>query len=217
MAKNGLLFRLQRRLLLADKSGAHFQRTAELAELVADTVKTREPGQDPATRTFQALRIFINAELEELATSARSQLEVLAAGGRLVVISFHSLEDRIVKQFIAKHSHRRLTTAGAPFAVPQAMKSEGLWSRMQPSGAEVAANPRARSAIMRVAAKDGSCMMPRSTSCSCWPCWLSACSRCTAQYESRRLVRRASTARRHEAPRLESDVRALCRWRRGPG
>ncbi|NBT91978.1 MAG: 16S rRNA (cytosine(1402)-N(4))-methyltransferase RsmH, partial [Betaproteobacteria bacterium] len=78
--------------------------TTELAQLVADTVKTREPGQNPATRTFQAFRIFINAELEELKQALEAALDVLAPGGRLVVISFHSLEDRIVKQFIATHS-----------------------------------------------------------------------------------------------------------------
>ncbi|HYE70246.1 MAG TPA: 16S rRNA (cytosine(1402)-N(4))-methyltransferase RsmH, partial [Aquabacterium sp.] len=70
--------------------------TAELAQLVAGTVKTREPGQDPATRTFQALRIFVNAELEELQSALEASLEILQPGGRLVVISFHSLEDRIV-------------------------------------------------------------------------------------------------------------------------
>jgi 16S rRNA C1402 N4-methylase RsmH len=71
---------------------------------VAGAVKTREPGQNPATRTFQALRIFINAELEELQQALEASLSVLQPGGRLVVISFHSLEDRIVKQFIAQHS-----------------------------------------------------------------------------------------------------------------
>ena len=71
---------------------------------MADTVKTREQGQNPATRTFQAFRIYINAELEELQQALEASLDVISPGGRLVVISFHSLEDRIVKQFIAKHS-----------------------------------------------------------------------------------------------------------------
>ena len=123
--------------------------TAELAQLVADTVKTREPGKDPATRTFQALRIFINAELEELEQALEASLEVLQPGGRLVVISFHSLEDRIVKQFIAKHS-KEVYDRRAPFAVPQPMKLKSL-ERIRPSDAEVAGNPRSRSAIMRVA------------------------------------------------------------------
>ena len=123
--------------------------TTELAELVADTVKTREPGQNPATRTFQAFRIFINAELEELQEALKASLDILQPGGRLVVISFHSLEDRIVKQFIAKHS-REVYDRRAPFAAPQVMKLRAL-DRIKPGAAEVAANPRARSAIMRVA------------------------------------------------------------------
>lgn len=123
--------------------------TTELAQLVADTVKTREPGQNPATRTFQALRIFINAELEELQAALEASLDVLQPGGRLVVISFHSLEDRIVKQFIAQHA-REVYDRRAPFAAPKPMKLKAL-ERIKPSEAEVAANPRARSAIMRVA------------------------------------------------------------------
>jgi len=123
--------------------------TAELAQLVADTVKTREPGQNPATRTFQALRIFINAELEELEQALKASLRVLRAGGRLVVISFHSLEDRIVKQFIAKHS-KEVVDRRVPFAQPKPMHLQAL-DRIKPSEAEVQANARARSAIMRVA------------------------------------------------------------------
>ncbi len=123
--------------------------TAELAELVAGTVKTREPGQNPATRTFQALRIFINAELEELEQALEASLDVLQPQGRLAVISFHSLEDRIVKQFIAKHS-RAVYDRRAPFAEPQPMRLRAL-ERIRPSVDEVAANPRARSAILRVA------------------------------------------------------------------
>ena len=123
--------------------------TAELAQLVAGTVKTREPGQDPATRTFQAFRIFINAELEELQQALEASLDVLQPQGRLVVISFHSLEDRIVKQFIARHS-REVFDRRAPFAAPQAMKLKAL-DRVKPSESEVKANPRSRSAIMRVA------------------------------------------------------------------
>jgi 16S rRNA (cytosine1402-N4)-methyltransferase len=123
--------------------------TAELAQLVAGTVKTREPGQDPATRTFQALRIFINAELEELQQALEASLDILQPHGRLVVISFHSLEDRIVKQFIAQHS-REVFDRRAPFAAPKAMKLKAL-DRIKPSADEVKANPRSRSAIMRVA------------------------------------------------------------------
>ena len=126
--------------------------TLELAQIVAGAVKTREPGQDPATRTFQALRIFINAELEELEQALEASLNVLQSGGRLVVISFHSLEDRIVKQFIARHSREEVDRRqpGWMLAAPPAMKLEAL-ARVKPSAAEVAANPRSRSAIMRVA------------------------------------------------------------------
>ena len=123
--------------------------TAELAELVAGAVKTREAGQNPATRTFQAFRIFINAELEELRQALEASLSVLRPGGRLVVISFHSLEDRIVKQFIAQHS-KEVYDRRAPFAPPQPMRLKAL-ERVKPGDAEVAANPRARSAVMRVA------------------------------------------------------------------
>ncbi|HEY8049983.1 MAG TPA: 16S rRNA (cytosine(1402)-N(4))-methyltransferase RsmH [Ramlibacter sp.] len=123
--------------------------TRELAELVAGAVRTREAGQDPATRTFQALRIFVNAELEELRQALDASLHVLQPGGRLVVISFHSLEDRIAKQFIAKHS-REVVDRRAPFAPPQPMKLRAI-ARVRPTGEEVQRNPRARSAIMRVA------------------------------------------------------------------
>ncbi|MBI3347200.1 MAG: 16S rRNA (cytosine(1402)-N(4))-methyltransferase RsmH [Burkholderiales bacterium] len=97
------------------EAGAPLARTDELRELVARTVKTREPGQDPATRTFQALRIHVNGELEELEQGLIAALHLLAPGGRLSIISFHSLEDRRVKQFIAAHSKavvdRRLRVA----------------------------------------------------------------------------------------------------------
>lgn len=127
--------------------------TAELSELVAGVVRTREAGQNPATRTFQAFRIFINAELEELQQALQASLSVLQPGGRLVVISFHSLEDRIVKQFIAEHS-KEVYDRRAPFAPPKAMRLNAL-ERIKPSAAEVAANPRARSAVMRVAERTG--------------------------------------------------------------
>ena len=123
--------------------------TAELAQLVADTVKTREPGKDPATRTFQAFRIFINAELEELQQALDATLHVLRPHGRLAVISFHSLEDRIVKQFIAQHA-REVYDRRAPFAPPQVMDFKAV-QRVKPSEQEIASNPRARSAILRVA------------------------------------------------------------------
>ena len=123
--------------------------TTDLAGLVAGTVKTREQGQNPATRTFQAFRIFINAELEELEQALAASLKVLKPGGRLVVISFHSLEDRIVKQFIAKHA-KEVYDRRTPFAPPVPMRLKAL-ERIRPSATEVAGNPRSRSAIMRVA------------------------------------------------------------------
>ena len=125
--------------------------TRELAEVVAGAVKTREPGKDPATRTFQALRIFINAELEELQQALSASLTVLRAGGRLVVISFHSLEDRKVKQFMVAQS-RTVVDRRVPFAEPAPMPLRDV-SRLMPSAAEVAANPRSRSAVMRVATR----------------------------------------------------------------
>ena len=123
--------------------------TADLAGIVANTVKTREPGKDPATRTFQAFRIFINAELEELEQALEASLRVLKPGARLVVISFHSLEDRIVKQFIAKHS-KEVVDRRVPFAAPVQMRLNAL-GRVKPSAEEVEGNPRSRSAIMRIA------------------------------------------------------------------
>lgn len=123
--------------------------TAELAAIVAGAVKTREPGKDPATRTFQAFRIFINAELEELQQALDSALQLLKPGGRLVVISFHSLEDRIVKRFIQRHSKEEVDRR-APVALPRAMPLLAC-GRVMASAAEIAANPRSRSAVMRIA------------------------------------------------------------------
>ena len=126
-----------------------FRTTLELAQVVAGAVKTREPGKDPATRTFQAFRIFINAELEELQQALAASLRLLKPRGRLVVISFHSLEDRIVKQFIATHS-REVVDRRALFAPAKALPLKSL-GRVKASAAEVAGNPRSRSAVMRVA------------------------------------------------------------------
>ena len=142
-------FQIAKALVARRQERGPVSTTAELAQLVADTVKTREPGQNPATRTFQAFRIFINAELEELEQALEASLRVLRRGGRLAVISFHSLEDRIVKQFIARHS-KEVVDRRVPFAQPQPMRLQAL-GRIRPSEAEVAANPRARSAILRVA------------------------------------------------------------------
>ena len=136
-------------LVARRESGNPVRTTGELSKLVAGAVKTREAGQDPATRTFQALRIFVNAELEELEQALAASLKLLSPGGRLAVISFHSLEDRIVKTFIARES-REVVDRRAKFAPPKAMRLNAL-GRIKPSEAEVKANPRSRSAILRVA------------------------------------------------------------------
>ena len=136
--------------LVARREGGNPVRTTrELSEVVARAVKTREPGQDPATRTFQALRIHVNAELEELEHGLAAAVRRLAPGGRLVVIAFHSLEDRIVKTFIARES-RAVPDRRAPFAPPPPLRLRAL-ARVRPGEAELRANPRARSAVMRVA------------------------------------------------------------------
>jgi 16S rRNA (cytosine1402-N4)-methyltransferase len=136
-------------LVARREGGSPVRTTGELSQVVARAVKTREPGQDPATRTFQALRIHVNAELEELEQGLSAALELLSPGGRLAVISFHSLEDRIVKTFIARESRDEIDRR-APMAPPKAMRLVSL-GRTRPSAEEVAANPRARSAILRVA------------------------------------------------------------------
>jgi 16S rRNA (cytosine1402-N4)-methyltransferase len=120
---------------------------------VAEAIPTREPRQDPATRTFQAIRIHVNQELEELSVALPQCVDLLEPGGRLVVISFHSLEDRIVKRFLREQSRAdtlppRLAVRARDLPEPR-MRVVGKARR--PSEAEVAINPRARSAIMRVA------------------------------------------------------------------
>jgi 16S rRNA (cytosine1402-N4)-methyltransferase len=129
--------------------GKPVRSTDELSDLVARAVKTREPGQNPATRTFQALRIHVNAELEELEQGLSAALNLLSPGGRMAIISFHSLEDRIVKTFIAAHS-KQLVDRRALFAEPKPLALRAV-ARIKPSDAEVRANPRSRSAILRVA------------------------------------------------------------------
>ncbi|MBI3284041.1 MAG: 16S rRNA (cytosine(1402)-N(4))-methyltransferase RsmH [Burkholderiales bacterium] len=126
--------------------------TRQLAEIVAHAVKTREKGKDPATRTIQAIRIFINKELEDLEIGLDAAFAALAPHGRMAVISFHSLEDRIVKQFFASKVNVAQPDRRLPIRtvdLPQAQMR--LISRVKPSAAEVSANPRARSAILRVA------------------------------------------------------------------
>jgi 16S rRNA (cytosine1402-N4)-methyltransferase len=141
------------RALVAARSRAALRTTGQLAQIVAQTVRTHSPGQDPATRTFQALRIFVNQELEELSLGLRQALALLAAGARLVVISFHSLEDRIVKNFMRDHARPAPVPKGLAIREserePPVLRLLGKPTR--PEADEIALNPRSRSAVMRVA------------------------------------------------------------------
>jgi 16S rRNA (cytosine1402-N4)-methyltransferase len=149
--------------IVARRASRPVARTGELRELVAQAVGTRTRGdwhQDPATRTFQALRIAVNRELHELAQALPAIARRLAPGGRLVVISFHSLEDRIVKRFIARASQpfggderaARLPIRAA--ALPQP-PLRGIGRAVKPQTTEIAANPRSRSAVLRIAERTG--------------------------------------------------------------
>ncbi|MBS3934976.1 MAG: 16S rRNA (cytosine(1402)-N(4))-methyltransferase RsmH [Sulfuritalea sp.] len=141
--------------LVAARSGQRISSTGQLAALVAAVVRTREPGQHPATRTFQALRIHVNRELEELSLTLPQALGRLKPGGRLAVISFHSLEDRIVKHFMRDAAHPPQPPKGVPVrAADLPAPTARLVGRASRAGAsEIAANPRARSAVLRVAEK----------------------------------------------------------------
>ena len=129
--------------------------TRQLAEIVGRAVRTREPGQHPATRTFQALRIFINQELEELEVTLPRAVDLLEPGGRLAVVSFHSLEDRIVKTFIRERSNADKLPKGVPVRAAElpAADLRAVGKAIRPSEEEVRRNPRARSATLRVAEK----------------------------------------------------------------
>jgi 16S rRNA (cytosine1402-N4)-methyltransferase len=141
------------RAVVAARIDRSIRTTRELAELVAQTVRTREPGQHPATRTFQALRIFINQELEEVEKVLPQAVLHLRTGGRLAVISFHSLEDRIVKRFIQDASKADRLPSNFPIRAGEVNEAtlKPIGRAIKASEQEVAANPRARSAIMRVA------------------------------------------------------------------
>jgi 16S rRNA (cytosine1402-N4)-methyltransferase len=142
--------------IVAARRVGRLQSTRQLADLVGQAVRTREPGQDPATRTFQALRIHVNRELEEMSLMLPQALARLAPGGRLAVISFHSLEDRIVKRFLQAAScaelPRDLPLRAAEMPQPLVTR---VGRAVRASQAEVAANPRARSAMLRVAERTG--------------------------------------------------------------
>jgi 16S rRNA (cytosine1402-N4)-methyltransferase len=141
--------------IVAARRGGAVHRTGQLAALVGAAVRTREPGQHPATRTFQALRIYVNQELEELSLALPQALAALKPSGRLAVISFHSLEDRIVKHFMRENSRadalpERLPVRARELPRP---KLRVLGKPVRPDAGEARANPRARSAILRVAEK----------------------------------------------------------------
>ena len=141
--------------IVAARSERSIATTGELAALVREAVRTREPGQDPATRTFQALRIHVNQELEQLALVLPQAVDLLRAGGRLVVISFHSLEDRIVKHFMREQASPDTLPKNLPLRSidlpPPQLRVVG--KPVKAGADEVAMNPRARSAVMRVAEK----------------------------------------------------------------
>ena len=138
----------------ASRRGTPITRTVQLAAIVEGAVRTREPGKHPATRSFQALRLHVNDELGQLKAGLEAAFEVLAIGGRLAVISFHSLEDRIVKQFMRRKASVDPVYAGLPLVPAHAQPAMRLVGcKARASAAEVAANPRARSAVLRVAEK----------------------------------------------------------------
>jgi 16S rRNA (cytosine1402-N4)-methyltransferase len=140
--------------IVATRTEHPLMRTNELTALVSRAVRTREPGKNPATRTFQALRMFINDELGQLSRGLGAAVDLLSPGGRLAVISFHSLEDRVVKHFFRKESQidpAFLDLPALPPGVQPRLKLVGRKSRA--SDAEVKLNPRARSALLRVAEK----------------------------------------------------------------
>ena len=138
--------------IVARRSKAPIEDTADLAALVAGAVRTREPGKHPATRTFQALRMFINDELGQLEQGLTGALEVLAPGGRLAVISFHSLEDRAVKRFMQRAARIDPALGKLPVIPAEARPRLKLIGRkLRASPEEITRNPRARSALLRVA------------------------------------------------------------------
>ena len=140
------------RAIVAERQVSPIETTAQLAAIVKAAVPTRERHKDPATRTFQAIRLRVNAELDEISAALPQTLRVLGRGGRLVVISFHSLEDRVVKQFLRKHSRGPELPPELPVRASEMDAPLRLIGRAQkPSREEVRVNPRARSAVMRVA------------------------------------------------------------------
>ncbi len=138
--------------IVAARTRTPLNSTAQLAKLIAESVPRREPGKDPATRSFQAIRIHLNQELEDLREVLPQASEVLAPGGRLAVISFHSLEDRIVKRFMREQARGDEFPPDLPVTQAQLRPRLRIVGKARQAGAaELAANPRARSAVLRVA------------------------------------------------------------------
>lgn len=141
------------RAIVARRADAPIARTGELAELVAGIVGRPPSGKHPATRSFQALRIAVNGEMDALQRGLRAAVARLRVGGRLCVISFHSLEDRAVKQFLRDQSQAPATRRGLPPPAPESLSLRLIGHAQMPGEAELARNPRARSAVLRVAEK----------------------------------------------------------------
>ena len=140
------------RAIVAARAERPIATTGELAAIVAAAVPTREPGKHPATRTFQAIRIHVNGEIEALEAALPCAVRMLAPGGRLCVISFHSLEDRAVKRYVQREAQGDPVYAGLPDVPPHARpRLRRVGGAVHPGEAEVAANPRARSAVLRIA------------------------------------------------------------------
>ena len=140
------------RAIVSARQESPIDTTQRLAAIVAAAIPMREKGKDPATRAFQGIRIYINHELEDLQRCLDGAVDLLAAGGRLVVISFHSLEDRIVKRFMRKQSKGDEYPLDLPIThVESNAKLREIGKMVRPSEAEIKRNPRARSATMRVA------------------------------------------------------------------
>ena len=145
------------RTIVARRAEQPLTRTAQLAELIASVMPRGKPAKEihPATRTFQAIRIYVNRELGDLETGLDAAHAALKPGGRLAVISFHSLEDRIVKRFIAKHAKAPAGNRRLPVAQEFVPTLHAIGDAQKADSAELVANPRARSAVLRVAERIG--------------------------------------------------------------
>ncbi|MEO6421206.1 MAG: 16S rRNA (cytosine(1402)-N(4))-methyltransferase RsmH, partial [Candidatus Nitrotoga sp.] len=145
------------RALVAARQEKSITTTRQLSEIIAQAVRTREPGKNPATRTFQAIRIYLNQELEEIAQVLQQCVDCLRPRGRIVVISFHSLEDRMVKHFLRDMAQGDKLPRDLPIRAADLPKDRLrlIGKAIRATSQEVTINPRARSAVMRIAEKAG--------------------------------------------------------------